>query len=539
MLTRRANFSVGLRLRLWLGLALAACGDPRSDSMPDDARSADTTDALVPGVSDAEAAPGDALALPRDATAEQTDALAASPDAGPPSPPRFSRLHAEGRRLVNADGEPVRLRGVNLGGLFFHETWITAVDYPESGRLMTTAEARGQRDAVAEALREVGPGDDAGWHAALRGALTARLGDAATDALLAEAALRPSIYDDSDLPLRRLLSSRFGDDGRDALLDAFQAAWVTEADLEWLAGQGFNLVRIPIGYRSLLSGPDTDGVPASLVWNERALSRLDHLLDACARHRLWAVVDLQESPGGHNAYSGEPHLYDDPDALTRTVEFWTTLAERLVDRDEVAAYSLLAEPYSAPDAEARDAVYGVLHDALRARGDDHLLVLHDGFMGMGSFPTRADRDWRGVIYSTHVFEWGATSVNAYDVLARLYRATWRAAQSRQDVPYFVGSFSTMQDTDWAYASLDLLVGLFSENDWSWALWTYKRIDDPLERELYGTQTAWGLRGRLMSTLARPDVYLDSREVLEDKFRAYADLEIAPNEAMLAPLTTRR
>ncbi len=526
MPTRRAA------LRIGFALTLAACGEA-SSSPPEDT-GPPPTDAAV-----------DARPAQLDARSSEPDATPPEPDAGPdagvaPSPaPRFTRLHAEGRRLVNAEGETVHLRGVNLGGLFFHETWITAVDYPESGRLVVTAEARGQRDAVIEALRETGPGDDEAWHAALREALAARLGAADADALLAEAATRPSIYDDSDLPLRRLLSSRFGDDGRDALLDTFQAAWVTDADLAWLAGQGFNLVRIPIGYRTLMSGPDTEDVPAALVWNERALSRLDTLLDACARHGLWAVVDLQESPGGHNAYSGTPHLYDDPEAVARTVEFWTTLAERLAGRDEVAAYSLLAEPYSAPDADARDAVYGVLHDALRDAGDDHLLVFHDGFMGMGTFPAPAERGWEGVIYSTHVFEWGANSVNAYDVLARLYEATWGTAQERQDAPYFVGSFSTMQDTDWAYAGLDLLVDLYARNDWSWALWTYKRIDDPLETELYGTQTAWGLRGRLMGSLARPDVYLDTREALEEKFRAYADLALEPNAALLGPLTAPR
>lgn len=47
--------------------------------------------------------------------------------APPPSPsvaPAFSTLHASGRQIVNDAGEPVRLRGVNLGGWLVKEGYI-------------------------------------------------------------------------------------------------------------------------------------------------------------------------------------------------------------------------------------------------------------------------------------------------------------------------------------------------------------------------------------------------------------------------------
>ncbi|MBK7973616.1 MAG: cellulase family glycosylhydrolase [Deltaproteobacteria bacterium] len=105
--------------------------------------------------------------------------------------------------------------------------------------------------------------------------------------------------------MRELLEERFGIDGRDELLDTFWGAWIREADLAWVAGQGFNVVRVPMTYRSLVIASDRT-TPDALVWNEAAFRRLDELLSWCDRYGLYAVLDLQESIGGHNDYAGLP-----------------------------------------------------------------------------------------------------------------------------------------------------------------------------------------------------------------------------------------
>jgi aryl-phospho-beta-D-glucosidase BglC (GH1 family) len=453
-----------------------------------------------------------------------------------PAPAALPRLHAEGRLLVDAEGAPVQLRGVNLGAWHFHESWISGVDYAVWGRARQLGIEAGLQDEVDAALIAVGAGDDADWLAGpFRDALAAEAGGEAADALVADAALYPSLRDDSDLPMRLQLEGRFGTDGRDALLDAFARAWITDADLAWLASQGFNLVRVPLGYRALLENSDAEPLQ-ELRWNERSWDRIQWLLDACEAHGIYAVVDLQESPGGHNDYSGEAHLYDDPAMQELTLELWGELVDRFGDEPAVAAWSLLAEPFSAPSSEARDAMYDRLHDQIRAAGDDHLLVIHDGFQGMWDLPDPADMGWTGVVYSTHLFEWGADSREDYDALTEVWRTLLGGAQEGQGVPYFIGSWSVMEDADWAYESAGAMVSLFEELRWPWSLWTMKRLDDPWEVELFGAQTSWGLLGRQESAFDRPDLYRDPYEELERKFAAYEDLELAPNDALLEAIT---
>lgn len=453
----------------------------------------------------------------------------------------LSRLRAEGTALVNAEDEAVVLRGVALGGWNFLETWIPLMAYPEHGRALLLADERGLGGEMRAALSAVGPGEGEAWRAALRLALLAEgAEEAGVDGLLLALAGFARTWDDSDRVLREVLETRFGVAERDRLLDIYQGAWFTEADVAWLAAQGFTVLRIPLGYRGLTSNAELAPLTA-LSFNEAALARLEDLLDWCEAHGVYAVIDLQESPGGHNDYADTGTggtLYADPAMQALTVQLWEELSDRLVDRDIVAAYSLLAEPMSAPSVEARDAMYDQLVQAIRARGDDHLLVIHDGFRGMGTLPSPAEMGWEGVVYSTHLFEWGADSPEDYAGYLSLWESGFTATQALHQVPYYVGSFATFRDEDWAYAAAGDMRRLFEAEGWSWTLWTYKRIDDPIDAALFGEETGWGLRGRLDAdaVFQRPDPQQDTLEALAAAYAAYGDLEVAPNPALLEALT---
>lgn len=457
-----------------------------------------------------------------------TGAPGADSDAARPGLPR---LHAEGKRIVDAEGNAVVLRGVNLGCWLFHENWISQVDYPLHGRIYVLGHEQGIGTEVETVLRRMGPARGARWIEAFEAGLEELVGGPATDAFLSEVARYPVVYDDSDRATRTLLEERFGTEGRDRLLDAFWGAWIREPDIEWIAAQGFNVVRVPIGYRNLIVQSEKEPL-RSLDWNERAFARLDSLLRWCEKYGVYAVIDIQEAPGGQNDYSGPARLYEDPLMQELTLELWEELSRRYYDRDVVAAYSLLAEPFGAPSAQARDDMYDRIVTRIRGRGDDHLLVIHDGFFGMATLPRPEERGWENVVYSTHIFEFDVTNLLGYQILVPLYDRLFNRSQEIQRVPYYIGSFSTMKDEEFAYRGASLLVDLYERSGWSWSLWTYKKIDDPIDQELFGITTSWGLRGRLASSFERPDLYRDGEADLMRAFAGYADLVLDPNERLL-------
>jgi len=160
---------------------------------------------------------------------------------------------------------------------------------------------------------------------------------------------------------------------------------------------------------------------------------------------------------------------------------------------------------------------------------------------MDSLPVAADLGWSNVVYSTHIFE-TATNEAAYGLLLAGMKNGFAKAQAKQEVPYYIGSFSTYFDQDWAYAVTEKLVQWYEQAGYGWSVWTWKRPDDPLTAELFdGYHTQWGILGRLADPAAfdRPDPHRDSKETLLRKFAGYATLAVEPNERLLRILTAPR
>lgn len=453
----------------------------------------------------------------------------------------LSPLSALNTSIVDAAGAAVTLRGVNLGSWIYNESWISAIDYPLHGRLAVLGEQTGLSIPVKETLIELGPfesGSEAEYLAAFETALSTRVSAAEAQALTEEALDYPLLYDDADLKLLDMLEQTYGLDGREAIYTSFLQSWITQFDIQFIAGLGMNVVRVPMGYRMLLDLPAAAKPTAPLRFRASTFQALDQLLSWCEQAGIYAVLDIQEAPGGQNEYSGPSTLYTDPEMQQLTVELWLELSRRYKSRNVVAAYSLLAEPYSAPDVETMMAMYDKLYDAIRATGDNHLLVIHDGFKGMNKLPAPSTYGWKNVLYSTHLFEWGAKPYAAWKTVIKATETAFKKAQAKQNVPYFVGSFSTMYDEDAAYRAFRDYLTTFDTNKWSWAMWTYKRIDDPLEYEYYGTTTAWGIWQRLNETAdwQRADVYLDGESLLVEKLSGYTTDKMLLNNRLYTLLS---
>ncbi len=186
----------------------------------------------------------------------------------------------------------------------------------------------------------------------------------------------------------------------------------------------------------------------------------------------------------------------------------------------MAAYSLLAEPTAAPDVAQMITLYKRLYDAIRATGDPHLMVIHDGFKGLYRLPKPVDVGWTGVIYSTHLFDWGVRSLDEYTGYAALYESQFKDAEERNQVPVFVGSFSTILDKDYAYDALALYLNTFHQHHWGWSIWSWKRIDDPLARTMFGETTMWGIVQMPTAAWQRPDPAHDELATMLAKMATY-------------------
>src|SRR5918912_415265 len=216
-------------------------------------------------------------------------------------------LTVKGNQLVNADGQPVALRGFGLGGWMNMENFITG--YPEN--------EQAQREAI-----------------------------------------------------RRVL----GDELSEQFFDRFLASFFTDDDARYISSLGLNLLRLPINYRHF----EDDMNP--FVLKVEGFAHLDRVIDACARHGIYTILDLHALPGYQNQHwhSDNPtHValfWEHRHFEDRAVWLWERFAERYKGNPWVAGYNVMNEPAD-PKETRIEPIYRRFAEAIRAIDPDHMLFL--------------------------------------------------------------------------------------------------------------------------------------------------------------------
>ena len=159
--------------------------------------------------------------------------------------------------------------------------------------------------------------------------------------------------------VRDLCGTRFAED----FWNKFRENYITEADIAAMAEVGFNSVRIPIGWRTVME--DEPGI----AFREDGFALLDRFIDWCEKYRLYVILDLHGAPGGQTGSNIDDSIDDLPRLLTdtesdsreKTLALWREFARRYRDRWIVGMYDLLNEPCRSP----MDGAPKLDHDALR------------------------------------------------------------------------------------------------------------------------------------------------------------------------------
>ncbi|MFL5961424.1 MAG: glycoside hydrolase family 5 protein [Gaiellaceae bacterium] len=243
----------------------------------------------------------------------------------------------------------------------------------------------------------------------------------------------------------------------------FRDRFVTEADIERIAAEGMNHVRLPINSRVVM---DADGALIS-----SGLELIDRLIGWCRAHGLWVILDLHGAPGGQtgtnidDSPNGEPELFIERRYQDQTVALWVALARRYRDEPVVAAYDLLNEPlpngYGKRYASELVALYKRLTAAIR-EVDPHHLIVYEG--------THWATDW-----SIFTEVWDANSMLQFHKYwsppdrpsIRRYLAT----ANDLGLPIYMGEGGENNP-----AWLQTAFQLYEDHGISWNFWPWKKMD---------------------------------------------------------------
>lgn len=272
--------------------------------------------------------------------------------------------------------------------------------------------------------------------------------------------------------------------------EQFYRAWrdnaVTKADIDAMAGWGFNSVRLPMHWKLFIKDLPGKSGQGKIVWNEEGFRRVDALIDWLKANHMLLILDLHAAPGGQGndlAISdrdpNKPSLWDSRDNQAKMITLWTEIARRYKDEPTIAGYDLLNEPNWGFQDKAdihgcretgnkpmRD-LYDRTIRAIRAVDGNHMLIIEGNCWGnnyAGLLPV-ADRN---TTLSFHKY-WTDTTQETIEPFLKL--------RAQYDMPLWNGETGE-NSNDWYARAVELI----EKNDIGWSMWPLKKIgiNNPLE-----------------------------------------------------------
>ncbi|MEK7766472.1 MAG: cellulase family glycosylhydrolase, partial [bacterium] len=167
------------------------------------------------------------------------------------------------------------------------------------------------------------------------------------------------------------------------LLEKFGRDWsngpFVEDDFKWIAGWGFNFVRLPMDYRTWIVDGDWRR------FDERVLKEIDQAVAWGRKYGVHVLINFHRAPGYTVASPPEAKsLWTDPEAQEVCALHWATFARRyrgIPNRN--LSFNLWNEP-AGPDEATHAKVAKLAIEAIRREDPDRLIIC-DGLGYGGSF----------------------------------------------------------------------------------------------------------------------------------------------------------
>jgi len=295
-------------------------------------------------------------------------------------------------------------------------------------------------------------------------------------------------YPDNEQSMRDGLLEVLGQEKYDLYFDHFLRSYFTEPDAAYIKSLGLNLVRIPINYRLF----EDDMNPG--VIKEHAFEYLDNVINLCAKHGIYTIIDLHAFPGCQNQHwhSDNPThkalFWVFKDFQDRALHLWEALARHYKDQPWVAGYDLMNEPAD-PTGKKVFPYYKRLYEAIRKIDPRHIMFLEGNSYAVDfSMFTEV---WENVVYTNHDYATpgfinggdypGYTKDKFYDkdTLEKDFLKRSEFMFTRH-VPLWVGEFGPVytgiaQKDEMRYQILKDQLAYYRKYKVSWCIWLYKDL----------------------------------------------------------------
>ena len=124
----------------------------------------------------------------------------------------------------------------------------------------------------------------------------------------------------------------------------FKDNYVTKADIDFIASQGANTIRLPFNYKLF-----TDEDYMGQTGQKDGYERIDSVVSWCKANGLYLILDMHDCPGGQTGDNiddghGYPWLFESEKSQQLFCDIWCEIANRYKEETIILGYELMNEP---------------------------------------------------------------------------------------------------------------------------------------------------------------------------------------------------
>jgi len=268
-----------------------------------------------------------------------------------------------------------------------------------------------------------------------------------------------------DLMVKQLI----GPDAAADFWQAFRTNYVTKADIDFIAAQGANTIRLPFNYKLF-----TDEDYMGQTGQKQPFLLIDRVVEWCKANGLYLILDMHDCPGSQTGDNiddgyGYPWLFESERSQQLFCDIWQQIARHYQDEPTILGYELMNEPI-AHYFENKDTLYTLLQPlykravkAIRTVDENHVILL--GGAHWNSFFFMFD-DWtfdNNIMFTCHRYGGPATKEAIKDYID---------FRDKTQLPMYMGEIGHNTD-EWQAQFVEVM----KQNNIGYTFWPYKKIDN--------------------------------------------------------------
>lgn len=268
-----------------------------------------------------------------------------------------------------------------------------------------------------------------------------------------------------DLMVKQLI----GPDAAADFWQAFRTNYVTKADIDFIAAQGANTIRLPFNYKLF-----TDEDYMGQTGQKQPFQLIDRVVEWCKADGLYLILDMHDCPGSQTGDNiddgyGYPWLFESERSQQLFCDIWQQIARHYQDEPTILGYELMNEPI-AHYFENKDTLYTLLQPlykravkAIRTVDRNHVILL--GGAHWNSFFFMFD-DWtfdKNIMFTCHRYGGPATKEAIKDYID---------FRDKTQLPMYMGEIGHNTD-EWQAQFVEVM----KQNNIGYTFWPYKKIDN--------------------------------------------------------------